>query len=383
MRVVHIIKATRIGGAERHLLILLTMLRAREIDAQLVLLVEPNNLMTEMVAEAEKRCIPVQRVLIRRDMDTGVVFCLRRILRGLKPDVVHTHLIHADLFGLTAAKLAGVKTVLTGRHNDDDFRYRRPVRMLNKSLWRGFSGGIAISEAIRKFTIAIEGAPPHKVRVVAYGFDYTAPDPTELAEARRKLRHFLGVPEDTVLLGMACRLVEQKGVTYALQAFGRIAEKFPEARLVIAGEGDLHTTLENEAVRLGIAGRTHFLGWQGDVPGLLAGMDIFLMPSLWEGFGLVLLEAMSKRLPVIASSVSAIPEVVAHGESGLLVPPKDVNALAEAIRILLADRDLRAYMGMNGEDRLDRLFSAARMADETIAVYREFSDRSNVKSEMP
>jgi glycosyltransferase involved in cell wall biosynthesis len=352
---------------------LLSALRARNVDAQLVILVEPDNLMTEMVVEAEKRSIPVQRVMIRFDLDPGVMWRLRRVLRDLKPDVVHTHLIHADLLGLAAARLAGVKTVLTGRHNDDEFRYHRVVRALNKTLWRGFTGGIAISEAIKNFTINIEGAPPPKVRVVAYGFEYVTPEPGELAAAQSWLRSYLGVPEDALLMGIACRLVDQKGVTYALQGFKQVTEDFPQARLVIAGEGELRAVLEAEATALGIAGRTHFLGWQSNVPHVLAGVDIFLMPSLWEGFGLVLLEAMSKRLPVIASAVSAIPEIVVHGESGILVPPKDATALAEAMRLLLPDRSLRAYMGLNGEDRLDRLFSAGRMADETIVVYREFS----------
>jgi glycosyltransferase involved in cell wall biosynthesis len=104
----------------------------------------------------------------------------------------------------------------------------------------------------------------------------------------------------------------------------------------------------------------------------MAGLDIFLMPSLWEGFGLVLLEAMSKQLPIIASRVSAIPEVITDGETGLLVPVRDVTGLADAMRRLLPDRSLRAYMGMNGEDRLEQHFSAVRMAEQTRAVYEEF-----------
>jgi glycosyltransferase involved in cell wall biosynthesis len=372
MRVIHIIKATRIGGAERHLLILLSALRARGVDAQLLMLVEPNNLMTEMIAEAEKRSIPAQRLVIGADWDISVIGRLRGAIRKLKPDIVHTHLIHADLFGLLAAKLSGVKVVLTGRHNDDSFRHHRVVRALNGLLWRGFSGGIAISESIRTFTMSIEDAPPDKVRVVTYGFEYTAPKPDELSLARKALLHELILPQEALIMGLACRLVEQKGVTYALQAFKRIYEEFPTAYLLVAGEGDLKAALEAEAQTLGIMPRMRWLGWRNDVPALLAGLDIFLVPSLWEGFGLVLLEAMSKRRAVIASAVSAIPEIVTHGETGLLAPPRDVDALADAMRLLLPDAALRAYMGLNGEDKLERYFSAARMADDTIRVYESF-----------
>jgi glycosyltransferase involved in cell wall biosynthesis len=372
MRVVHIIKATRIGGAERHLLILLSALRARGVDAHLLMLVEPNNLMTEMIAEAEKRSIPVQRLVIGADWDISVIGRLRRAIRALKPDIVHTHLIHADLFGLLAAKVSGVKIVLTGRHNDDSFRHHGVVRTLNGLLWRGFSGGIAISESIRAFTMSLEDAPPDKVRVVTYGFEYTAPKPDELSLARKALLHELILPQEALIVGLACRLVEQKGVTYALQAFQRIYADFPTAYLLVAGEGDLKAALEAEAQALGIMPRMRWLGWRNDVPALLAGLDLFLMPSLWEGFGLVLLEAMSKRRAVIASAVSAIPEIVTHGETGLLVPPRDVDGLAEALRVLLPDSSLRAYMGLNGEDKLERYFSAARMADDTIRVYESF-----------
>src|SRR5829696_2904525 len=122
MKVLHCIKATRISGAERHLLILLSALRARGIDAQLVLLVEPQNLMTEMIHLAEKRGIPTQRLIIYQDLDVMVIRRLKQVFRAAKPDVVHTHLIHADVLGLPAARWAGVPVVITGRHNDDAFR---------------------------------------------------------------------------------------------------------------------------------------------------------------------------------------------------------------------------------------------------------------------
>nr|MCU0514450.1 glycosyltransferase [Anaerolineae bacterium] len=349
---------------------------ARAVDARLLLLLEPANPMQEMLAEAARRQIPAEVLLIRSDLDPTVSLRLRGRLRAWQPDIVHTHLIHADLFGLAAAKLAGVKVILSGRHNDDSFRYHPAVRALNRLLWRGFSGGIAISDALRQFTTGIEGAPAHKVRVVTYGFEYTPPPPADLAQARADLLGRHSLPPEALLVGLACRLVEQKGVTYALRAFSQVAADFPAAHLLIAGDGELRPLLAAEATALRLAERVHFLGWQDDVPRLLAGLDVFLMPSLWEGFGLVLLEAMSKRLPVIASAVSAIPEVVEHGVTGLLVPPADPDALAQALRVLLPDRSLRAYLGLNGEDRLDRLFSAARMAEETIAVYEDFLTRT-------
>ncbi|MCA9905670.1 MAG: glycosyltransferase, partial [Anaerolineae bacterium] len=114
----------------------------------------------------------------------------------------------------------------------------------------------------------------------------------------------------------------------------------------------------------------HFLGWRSNALRVMAALDIFLMPSLWEGFGLTLLEAMSVSVPVVATTVSAIPEIVVHQETGLLVPPRDVVALAEATLLLLEDSALRHHMGMLGEDRLETYFSADRMIDQTLAVYQ-------------
>jgi glycosyltransferase involved in cell wall biosynthesis len=370
LTVAHIIKATRIGGAERHLLILLAALRRKGVNAHLILMVQPDNLMTELVTEAEARDIPVQRVLIRAHYDLLVISRLHGALRDLKPDIVHTHLIHADVLGLVAAKLAGVKRVITGRHNDDAFRKHWAISRLNGFLWRIYHGGIAISYAIRNFVMEVENAPEHKVHVVEYGLEHHRLTDEQIKRHRNELRLELELPTEAILLGCAARLTEQKGITYALLAFADILPEYGDAYLVIAGDGELRPSLEKQVRDLGIMERVFFLGWRDDVPTLMAGLDVYLVPSLWEGFGLVLLEAMSRRLPIIASNVSAIPEIVVHGETGLLVPARDVSALAQAMRVLLADRLLRVHYGLNGEDRLEELFSDLRMADDTLEVYR-------------
>jgi glycosyltransferase involved in cell wall biosynthesis len=367
MRVVHCIKATGIAGAERHLLVLLQGLRARQIDAQVIVLVEPDNPVEEYFQRFRDAGVPVRREVVHHHMDVTLYWRLRRLFRELKPDMVHTHLWHADLFGIPAARLAFVRRVITSRHNDDAFRYRRSIRLVNRLLWRMVSAGITISEAIARFSIEVEGAPRARLRTIHYGIEhrpYSGQQSTHSA-----LRKELGLPDDVLLVGMVCRLTEQKGVTYGLQAFARLQDDFPSAHLVIAGNGPLRSALEAEAKTLGV--RAHFLGWRSDVGTIMEALDIFLMPSLWEGFGLVLLEAMAHQLPIVGSAVSAIPEVVAQGESGILVPPRDVDGLAAALRSLLGDRILRRYMGLVGEDRLETYFNAEQMVERTIALYSE------------
>ncbi|MFN8560408.1 MAG: glycosyltransferase [Anaerolineae bacterium] len=370
MRVVHVIKATRISGAERHLLILLPALRAHGIDVSLLLLEDPAHPVADMAAELEAAGVPVRRIPIYRHFDLGVIGRLRAALRDLRPTIVHTHLIHADLYGTIAAKRAGVSTVVTSRHNDDAFRRRQPVRALNHLLWRFTSAGIAISHAIAHFCVEVEGAPIRKITTVYYGLPLKEVDRGAVGAT---LRTELGLAKDAPLVGMVCRLIEQKGVAYGVRAFARVAPQFPDARLIIAGDGSLRAALESEAQALGVRDRVHFLGWRDDATAVLAALDVLLMPSLWEGFGLVMLEAMAQTTPIIGSAVSAIPEVVVDGETGLLVPPRDSAALADALARMLGDPALRRHMGLLGQDRVETAFSVERMAAETVAVYERIT----------
>lgn len=374
MRVAHIIKVTRISGAERHLLVLLTGLRERGVDARLIILVERDKPMDDMMAEAREREIPVCRIVIRRDYDLPLLWKLRGALREIQPDIVHTHLVHADMFGYFAAKLSGVQRIVSSRHNDDQFRYRPRWRRINRRMWRSFDAGIAISEAIKRFTIEVEAAPADKISVVHYGIDFAWLSDDDIEAARQHLRAALGVDADALLLGIVCRLVEQKGIPYALEALRRLRAEYPQAHLVIAGDGEKAAELRRLAAALGVADRVHWLGWRSDAADLMAAFDVLLVPSLWEGFGLVLLEAMSRRVPVIASRVSAIPEVIVNGESGILIPPRDVDALTQAIARLLTDRALRKYMGLLGAARLEEHFSVERMITSTLAVYERLLD---------
>jgi len=172
------------------------------------------------------------------------------------------------------------------------------------------------------------------------------------------------------VVGSVCRLVEQKGLLYGLRGFARAVARFPEAHYVIAGDGPLRAALEAEAARLGLAQNVHFLGWRDDARALMAGLDVLLAPSLWEGFGLVFLEAMALGVPVIASRVSAIPEVVIDGETGWLVPPRDPAAIGAALDDALADPSAARLRGERGRQRLVGHFSPDTMVERTLAVYR-------------
>ena len=184
------------------------------------------------------------------------------------------------------------------------------------------------------------------------------------------------MPADAPLLLTIGRLDPQKGHLDLLAALRHVAAALPSVRLIIAGapqqaSADYEQALRTAAAAPELAGRIHWAGHRDDVPALLAACDIVVQPSHWEGFGLVLVEAMAAHRPVVATAVSAIPEVVHDGETGLLVPPHDPPALARALLRLCDDPARRARLGAAGAARVQAHFTATRMVRETLAVYAE------------
>ncbi len=370
MRVLHILKVKGIAGAEQHLLTLLPGLRARGVDARFLILVPPDNPAADFAAAADARGVPLEKLVIRHHADVTLYGQLLSKIREFSPDVVHTHLQHGDLYGIPAARWAGVPVVITSRHNDDGRRRNRVLRWLNRWLWGQVNAGIAISESVRQFSMAVENVPANKIVTIHYGIS-SGQALSKSLQSYAALRSDLGLPDHAILMGTVCRLLDWKGVQYAIDAFGQVQAQFPDSHLVITGDGPMRQSLQTQVHKLHLTSRVHFRGWRSDVGAVMSGLDIFLMPSEREGFGLVLLEAMSYALPVIGSQAGAIPEVIVDGETGIIVAPRKSDEIAEALRWLLADRSLRQYMGLQGQDRLEVQFSAERMIEHTLSLYQQ------------
>jgi len=163
-----------------------------------------------------------------------------------------------------------------------------------------------------------------------------------------------------VVIGCAGRLTEQKGHVYLLEAAALLRERGVNATFLLAGSGELEDSLRSRVAELDLDESVHLLGFVEDMKGFYASIDILALPSLWEGFGYVLSEAMSMRLPVVAFDTSNIPEVVVDGETGLLVPPRDVAAFANALETLIRDSGLRLRFGLAGRERVEHFFSLAK-----------------------
>ncbi len=213
MRVFHLIKAAGIAGAERHLLDLLPGLRANGIDAQFLLLTPPGDAAQPLIEAARARDIPTQTLSLPRSASPSALINLTRVLRAARPDIVHTHLIHADLYGIVAAKCAGVKHIISSRHNDDPRRARPPLRWLDHALFWPLETAVCISHAVKRAGLAA-GLPAAKFTVIHYGLP---PTPRRDAHAARsRLRKTLAQSDDAPVIGMLCRLIDAKGIADAL-----------------------------------------------------------------------------------------------------------------------------------------------------------------------
>lgn len=359
MKVLHLHKLTGVSGSERHLLTLLPALRDRDIDVSFLGLDVPGTDATRFHEELDRAGIARASVRCGADASPRMARDVIRAVRALRPDLVHTHLVHADVYGTLAALLAR-RPVVSTRHNDDRYLLG-PFRYVDRAVASRSAQVIAISDSVRAF-LEQAGHNPSKLVTIHYGLDDPPSAPSTPTPAQA------GVPTDVPLLVAVGRLIEQKDHATLLRAFATVRSTSPEARLAILGSGPLEAGTRALGRELGL-GDSLLLPGATPPRDWLARADVFVHTSRWEGFGIVLLEAMLARRPVVATRASAVPEVVADGETGLLADPGDDAAIAAAVTALLADPARRDALAEAGLHRARTHFSVARMAERTQGVY--------------
>lgn len=374
IRILHISKMKGVSGSENHLLTLLAHLDKSRFEVELCILAEPDHipLLQNYAAQLEAAGVHVVFQTMRRHIDERLIGNLCAYMKRKQIQIVHTHLIHADVYGTIAAKLAGVPVIISSQHNDDQFRHSLPMIWLNRLLARWQTKIIVISDWVGKFLQEVEGIPAEKITRIHYGLD---PKPIEALADPAYIRQQFQIPDGAPVIGTIGRLTAQKGQTYLLDAARLLKNDFPNLRVVVIGDGELRHDLEAQAKTLDITDNVIFTGLRSyhEAMCLLSGMDVFVFPSLWEGFGLVLLEAMALKKPIVASNVSAIPESVLDGKTGLIVPPRQAEAIAEALRALLRDFEKAEKMGVAGFQRLQAAFAVESMVTATANLYAQFA----------
>ena len=353
--VLHVGKVSGISGSEAHLLTLLPGLRERGWDARFCLLHEGELGAWEFAERLAAEGVPVEEVRLARDTDPLAFSRLLHVVRRVRPALLHTHLVHADAYGLPAGKLARVPVLVSTKHGFNPFRERRAFAVGDRSLARLIDVHIAISKGLAEYLAETEGFDAAGFEVVHYGIAAGPEPPAPPAEPR---------------LLCVGRLVAIKGHEVLLGAFAEARRSVPGLELEIAGNGPLHEELEAQARRLEVADAVTFAGRVAPIAPAYERAAVVVVPSLGEGFGMVALEAAERGRAVIASKIGGLPEIVDDGRTGLLAPAGDVETLTGAIVELMSDPARVAAMGRAGRQRALAEFSLDRCADRTDALYR-------------
>ncbi len=358
--ILHVITSVAPGGAEKHLL---SLAQQQVNDGLRVRVVSLLGVESPLQAAFEKCGVSVISLGLRWYGQWGPVKQLRLVLADFQPDLIHAHLPPAELYvrlALLDRDYSKVPLIIS-KHNDERFAPIFFEKSLSCWVAKRAQKVICISHAVEKYW-SERNVPsdPTQACVVHYGVDATS------SGEGKELRRLWGVDSSVVLFGFVGRLVPQKALGNLLTAFTQL--EHPDARLVLVGDGPLKGCLERQVQSAGMLERVRFTGFREDIPSVMSAVDVLVLGSDYEGFGLVLLEAMAAGKPVLATYVSAIPEVVVDGETGILVPPRNPQAMATGMDALM-DSSKRQRMGQAAAVRVREKFCLKRMVQQTQRIY--------------
>ena len=310
--------------------------------------------------------VDAEAVAVESPFDRAGLGRLSGFIRRFAPRVVNPHLFRTTAIAAPLARWHGARVVET-YHGREGWRGGPGAFLPDRLVSRFVDRVIAVSEAARTFLIQGKGYPAPKITVVPNGRDLSVFRPGVARDAARKE---LGLDRTVPLVGVVGRLEAQKGHGYLLEAWPAVVKEFPDARLLLVGDGSLREPLHARARELGCADSLIFAGFRADVPRMLDAMDVVCLPSLYEGMPLTAIEGAAMARPVVATAVDGTPEVVRDGRTGRLVPPADPFALARALRELLRDPDGARQMGQAGRDWALLRFDLDRQVAATAHIYR-------------
>jgi len=360
-----------VGGGQRHLADLVARLDRRRFDVTVAC-----GRQGPLAEELRQKRIPVVTLPVRRNGDLRYLWGVYRLLRQGRFHILHVHGGVAGVWGRLAAFLAGTPLRVYTLHGIHYLHFSHRLlggvyRFVERLLAYGTDRIICVSQADLRKGMRAKVIPNNRGRVVPNGidprrFDGVSPIPP------KHLRKTLGLGEQVgPIIGTVARLHPQKGLSYLLQATRLLRMDFPKLQVLILGDGPLEGSLKAEAQRLGIASVVHFLGVRSDVVSILSCMEVFVLPSLWEGLPISLLEAQALGRPVVATAVDGTTEVVEDGRTGVLVPPKDPEALAGGVAFLLRNPEQAARLAKAGREKVRRKYDLAHMIQATEQLYLE------------
>ena len=359
--ILHLIETGGPGGAERIFLDLGEHLDTR-YDSIIGLLKAG-----WLSSQAMMRGLRLVMIDARSLGDLGILARLVRLIRQYEVALIHAHEFYMSGIGALASRLTGVPLVITV-HGKGYYPERRRRRMIYRLAAAQAKGVVAVSQDLREFFCRTVGFPEKDVRIIYNGiqcrpFSHMMRDPLLLESA--------GIPTDATIIGTVGNLYLVKGHVYLIRAARIILQYHPDVHVVILGRGAEESVLRAEAKALGIDDRIHLLGYREDASRWLAAMNVFTLPSLSEGLPLSLLEAMAAGVPAVVTDVGGMPEIVRDGETGLIVPARNPEAMAKQILHLLDDSSLAATLAAAGQKEVRQRFSLDAMLEQYASLYQE------------
>ncbi len=355
--VAHIIDRLPPDGAER-LLVDVLKNRSNDFTFTVVCLVAGG----ELVEELENMDVPVIIFNRRHKLDIGLIFRLRKWLRLNNVDVVHTHLFTADSWGRLAAFLARVPCIVNTVHSTNTWK-TKIHRFIDWVLAKVSTNVIACSDEVANVLIKKDGLSAKRVKVVANGID--------LSRFENVTPIDMATKPDTINLVVIGRLHPAKGHQDLLPVIKTIKEKCPDFHFYFVGEGELRSDIKKNIKKFDLNDSITLMGQRPDIPAILAAIDIFVMPSKWEGLPMALLEAMAMGKTVVATRVGGIPDVITHNENGLLVDVDDSAELAENLVKVITDNKLRLRLGTAAKEMVRLHYSAATVSQKYEKIYKQ------------
>lgn len=325
-----------------------------------------------LIDRAQALGFEAQHLQFSSPFDPSGVLRLYRFIRKHRIDVVQTHGLRADSVGRIVGRLAGARAVISTIHSIDPWRRRRHV-FLDRLTSGWVSKWVAVCEAAKAATVARERYPANRIEVVPIGIE-PRPISRENMDATRAA---LGIaPEAGPVIGIVANLREMKGHRDVIAALPELRRRHPGIVFVFAGKDASNGEIEREARAANLLDSIRFPGFVADVPALLGALDIFCLPSHWEGLPVSIIEAMHAGLAIIATQVGGIPELIRHGQEGLLIPPRNPEALTAAVDELATNWAKRTSLGRAALQRAITDFTVGTMARRMETIYRQSLNRS-------
>ncbi|MGH9397987.1 MAG: glycosyltransferase family 4 protein [Terriglobia bacterium] len=379
IRVLHFLNSPEVpGGAEEHVFSLLSGLPLDRFEVTLVC----TALSYPMFRRLESDHRRVICLNLHKFSQLGAMRRMAAILRQQTIEIAHGHQFGATLFLAPIAKACRVPWVVETVHVREALRrsWLKRSFLIDRLIYTMVDRLIAVSKAIQTYLIEAKHCRPSKVALIYNGRDLNHFRPSGEGDAVR--RQFGVAPSDLLLVHVG-RMSPQKGHAVLLRALPAIAQKFPQTKLLLAGEGDLTASLRDEVKRMGLEDCVIFAGFQSDIPRFLEAADLVVLPSLWEGLPLIAIEAAGVGRAMVATAVDGTPEIVLDGRTGLLVPPNDSDGLADAIIALLGDEGLRKQMGVAARNHAEALFSLQQQVDRTVELYESLPKTKAAEQRQP